>query len=127
VGDHELLEVAQQDRVGLVEGVPLAGERDVVEREPGVARDAAVEVQPRLGPEVLGDRQRDPLQGDGRQRAVTKLGAEAPRPPRMCGCGPAPARAPLRIGCDASGAERSSWTVKRLMRVFMAGVLMRGG
>jgi hypothetical protein len=95
VVDDQDAEVAQQDRVVLVAGVPLAGQRDVVQRESCRARDAAVEVEAGLGGEVL---------GDGPRRAA----GEPARTPRKFGSWPAEARAPLRIGTDAAGADRSS-------------------
>src|SRR3954452_11339130 len=72
----EGLEVAQERRLALVAGVPLAGQRDLVEREPGLPRRAAVHRRAGLGVVVLGDRQRDPLERRQRERAVAQLRAE---------------------------------------------------
>src|SRR3954454_3172450 len=72
----EGLEVAQERCLALVAGVPLAGQRDLVEREAGLSRRAAVHRRARLGVVVLGDRQRDPLERRQRERAVAKLRAE---------------------------------------------------
>src|SRR3954470_10535865 len=73
---HDSLEVAQQHRLVLVARVPLARQRDVVELEARRTRRARVQGQTRLGVEVVGDGERDPLERPDLQTPVAQLGTE---------------------------------------------------
>ena len=71
-------QIAQQRRLAVVARVPLAGERELVEAEAGLAAGAAVQREPGLGAVVRRDGERDPLERLERQRAVVaQLRAEA--------------------------------------------------
>src|SRR5215213_5048822 len=62
-----------------------------------------------------------PCRSSERKRAYARSAAGEPaRTPRKFGSWPAPARAPLTTGSDASGAVRSSWIWNRDIWVFMA-------
>ena len=132
------MHVAQQRRLALVVRVELAGEGDLVDAQAGLARGALERGERVLAALVLGHRERDPLLGLQRQRAVAQLRAEArvgaqrgrgepASTPTMFESWPPPASAPFSTGTLRSGAVSSSWTWNRLSLVFIAASLSRAG
>src|SRR5215217_5185609 len=70
-------QVAQEGRLARVARVPAAGERHLVEPDARAAGGALVQRDAGLGAVVLGDGERDPLDGGARQAGLSQLGAEA--------------------------------------------------
>jgi len=88
----ERTQIPQQRGLAVVARVPLAGERELVEAEAGLAPGAAVEREPGLGAVLRRDGERDPLERLERQRAVVaQLGPEA------------------RVGAQRGGGTGQAW------------------
>jgi hypothetical protein len=117
--DEQRLEVAQQRRMVRIVRAPLARAGDLVQPKARLARGALVQCEARLRAVVAGQRERDPFERRGRERAVAQLRPEAGVGPQDGGRArddpeevrgwPAVDKAALRIGSDPSGAVRSSW------------------
>ena len=123
-------QVAQQRGLALVARVPLAGERDLVEAEAGLARRCARAARARARSGSARRRRARSARasaasacrgaapsGSARSRAARRASRRARR--GSSGAARRAASAPLSTGSDPSGAVRSSWIWKRLIWVFM--------
>ena len=123
-------QVAQQRRLALVGGLPVARGGDLVDADAGLARRAQVDRDARAG---CGSARRprarcarasaasaSPWRSSERKRAYARSAAGEPAStPRKFGSCPPDAIAPFSTGSDPSGAVRSSWMWKRLICVFI--------
>ena len=125
---EQRLEVAQQRELARVARAPLAGQSDLVEPEPGLARGALVEREAsasamRSSVGVVSA----PWRSSVRKRAYARSTAGEPAiTPRKFGSCPAAADALLSSGSDAAGAVRSSWIWNLLIAVFMVPRILAG-
>jgi hypothetical protein len=75
----ERAQIAQQRGLAVIARVPLTGERELVEAEPGLAPGARVQREAGLGAVQRRDGERDPLERLERQRAVVAQLRAEPR------------------------------------------------